>query len=151
MGRRRPEKSEDGSRSRFKRDNKFEFRNPGNKRQARAKRLGLDTPPSAKEVALAVKGGHISRAEARELNRHYIQWVKPGEKIKSPPRPAKEKKTKGPKKTRNKPKVLSRGKRVINGKTYKVTKIAEDTAKTASLQQEQRKPRPIGRGKGSAV
>jgi len=145
-------RSEDGSRPRGKYDSKFEFRNPGNNRQARAIRKGEGIQPSAKDVALAVIGGHISRAEAQASNRHYAQWIPEGTKIprkKAEEKPKKET-VKKPKKKRSKPKVLSRSTRIVNGKKFKVTKLAEDTKATAKNQAEIRQPR-IGRGKGRAV
>lgn len=91
--------------------------------------------PSAKHVADAVKDGHITRLEAVELNRHYLQHMskddfKATPKTKSPkkPRPKKEKVSAAPSYTT----------RMVNGREFKVYTVPEDTSMQEKVRKEEK-------------
>ena len=110
----------------------YRFDVPGNNRKQRQQRLKREIIPSSGDVAAAVLGKHITRAEARGLNFTYLQHlgeapVKP-EKFKEP----KEKKPKAPRAPRPKKTSPAAGKvlvgtRIVNGKEFKVYEVAQDT------------------------
>lgn len=91
--------------------------------------------PAARHVADAVKGGHITRLEAVELNRHYLQHMskddlKATPKTKSPrkPRPKKEKVSVAPSYTT----------RMVNGREFKVYTVPEDTSMQEKVRKEEK-------------
>lgn len=111
----------------------YRFDVPGNKRKERQHRLGREITPSSGDVAAAVIGKHISRAEARNLNFNYVQHL--GETAVKPEKEFKERKPKAPKAPKtSKPKKKKAavtgkilvGTRVVNGKEFKVYEVAPD-------------------------
>jgi len=91
--------------------------------------------PSAKHVADAVKDGHITRLEAVDLNRHYLQHMSKDDSKATP-------KTKSPKKPRPKKEKVSAAPsyttRMVNGREFKVYTVPEDTSMREKVRKEEK-------------
>lgn len=88
--------------------------------------------PAAKHVAEAVMGGHITREEARDLNRHYLQYLPTSQNT---PAPKKTAKKKAPKKVAKSPDYEIR---TVNGREFKVYKVPEDKSAMEKARKEDR-------------
>jgi hypothetical protein len=114
----------------------YEFNYPGDNRKERQKRLGRTINPSGSDVAEAYKGGHIKRAEAFGLNKHFIQhmdgYVRPL-KEKKPPK----EKVKKPSKSKTNIK-LPTGVRIVNGKEFVVYEVPQDVKATERARKAER-------------
>jgi hypothetical protein len=89
--------------------------------------------PAARHVAEAVQGGHITREEARDLNRHYLQFMPATEAEIKPKKPAKKKAA-----TKKVPKSPEYEIRTVNGREFKVYKIPEDKKAMEKVRKEDR-------------
>lgn len=116
----------------------YEFNYPGDNRKERQKRLGRTINPSSSEVAEAYKGGHIKRAEAFGLNKHFIQHMEgyvPPIKEKKPPKERVKKQTKQKQKGHIK---LPSGVRIVNGKEFVVYEVPQDVNATERARKAER-------------
>ena len=100
--------------------------------------------PAGRDVAAAVKGGHITPAEGLDLNRHYLQHMPDKSAVKEPKKKAPRKATKKAKPT---PDYQIR---VVNGREFKVYNVPQDTKIVEKTRKEEREStRNIYRPKGS--
>lgn len=99
--------------------------------------------PAGRDVAAAVKGGHITPAEGLDLNRHYLQHMPDKSAVKEPKKKASRKKA--VKKAAPNYEI-----RVVNGREFKVYNVPQDTKIVEKTRREEREStRNIYRPKGS--
>ena len=91
--------------------------------------------PAARHVAEAVLGGHITREQGRDLNRHYLQFMPITEQI-ADSKPKKTRKKAAPKKKAVKSQDYEI--RVVNCREFKVYKVPEDKKAMEKVRKEDR-------------
>lgn len=111
----------------------------------RSKKNPTSGIPAGRDVATAVKGGHITPAEGLDLNRHYLQHMPDKSVVKEPKKKAPR--AKKAKKAAPTPEYTIR---VVNGREFKVFNVPQDVKAPERARKEERESnRNIYRAKGT--